>query len=624
MNEQQPGKDMAETNLEDTGTMIGREKELIEKESYDNDEETENQDANNESCESKNIDHEPVNEDSAQQEAEECNLNDIKVNKTNDANDDECGDKPNEDPNNEDNTEESDVEYDPDILAAMEASLLEAESDDDDDDDDHDENENDDVDDKGEKEKQPFMRFCNETELDSNDERSENEEDDGEVNPGELDPDDEENENEDELTLEGEPEIGETPFDMDVEDYEENPLEGENCEGYNPLDEDGIGVDETTNGFLDQINSGYNAEVHNFPETKGGTRGPYKKKRPVNDSDAEDFDPLKEKKTTPKKSKLPRGAEVYFKCNLCCFPFDTLGELKVHKYSDHEDQDKPSYLDLAEAAVAKLNRKSGVSKATILTEIMSDPSVTDHIEKARQFLNKAMRAGVQRGRLRQGQPGKKGSQSYWIVSKAQRREVLAKFNRNNKSVEFNDVDDFSNAKAHVSKPAARKVTARSYATVSITHTPKIDRTDSAPDPKNFGRGKRASKPSPRNFGEITLESSGSSDDEIAIISEKITPKTKLKLMHNQKRLPSSMVKIGNANKGKRVTANFGQKIFQQIKKPEPVAPPKEVDPFEDDEDLTCRICLNAFWYKSQILEHLKTVHSVQDPEMYLKEKKNSI
>ena len=76
---------------------------------------------------------------------------------------------------------------------------------------------------------------------------------------------------------------------------------------------------------------------------------------------------------------------------------------------------------------------------------MSDPSVTDHIEKARQFLNKAMRAGVQRGRLRQGQPGKKGSQSYWIVSKAQRREVLAKFNRNNKSVEFNDVDDFSNA-----------------------------------------------------------------------------------------------------------------------------------------------------------------------------------
>jgi len=615
MNEKQPGKDMAETNLEDTGTLIEKQKEFHN----DTNEDTENQDANNEACESKNMDHEPVNENSAQQEARECNLNENKENHTEDANDNECGDEPNEDPNNEDNTGESDVEYDPDILAAMEASLLEAESDDDEDDDD----DNDDNESKGEKEKQPIMRFCNETELDSNDERSENDEEDEDDN-GEIDvdnPDYNEDDNEDELTLEGEPEIGETPFDMDVEDYEENPLEEENGEGYDPLDEDGIGVDENTNGFLDQINSGYSAEVHNFPEQKRGPRGPYKKKRPLNDSDAEDFDPLQEKKNTPKKSRLPKGAEVYFKCNLCCFPFDTLGELKVHKFGDHEDQDKPSYLDLAEAAVIKLNRKTGVSKATILTEIMSDPSVTDHIEKARQFLNKAMRAGVQKGRLRQGQPGKKGSQSYWIVSKAQRREVLVKYNKNNKTVEFNDVDDFSNAKAAAFKPSERKVTARSYATVSIT--PKIERADSAPDPKNFGRGKRASKPSPRNFGEITLESS-ESDDEISIISEKITPKTKLKLVHNQKRLPSNMVKIGNAITGKRVTANFGKKMIQPQVKPQPAAPPKEVDPFEDDEDLTCRICLNAFWYKSQIVDHLKTVHNVQEPESFLKEKKNSI
>merc|ERR1719382_436695 len=134
------------------------------------------------------------------------------------------------------------------------------------------------------------MRFCNETELDSNDDRSENEgldndeEDTGEIDPedtGEIDPDDDENENEDELTLEGEPEIGETPFDMDVEDYEEKTLDDENGEGYDdPLDEDGIGVDENTNGFLDQINSGYSAEVLNFPEPKKrGPRGPYKKRR---------------------------------------------------------------------------------------------------------------------------------------------------------------------------------------------------------------------------------------------------------------------------------------------------------------------------------------------------------
>ena len=85
-----------------------------------------------------------------------------------------------------------------------------------------------------------------------------------------------------------------------------------------------------------------------------------------------------------------------------------------------------------------------------------------------------------------------------------------------------------------------------------------------------------------------------------------------------------MVKIGNAITGKRVTANFGKKMIQPQVKPQPAAPPKEVDPFEDDEDLTCRICLNAFWYKSQIVGHLKTVHNVQEPKSFLKEKKNSI
>lgn len=621
-----------ETKLRDEESHEKKEKELEEQELNKNEVRAENQDANNEKSDSEHVDHEPNNETPSQQKAGECNVNDITKNETNDATDYDSGDKPNEDPNNEDNTGESDVEYDPDILAAMEASLLEAESDDDDEADENDTEE------KGEKEKQPFMRFCNETELDSNDERSENgevdgidieEDDTGEIDAedtGEIDPDDE-NENEDELTLEGEPEIGETPFDMDVEDYEENPLDDENEEGYDdPLDEDGIGVDENTNGFLDQINSGYSAEVLNFPEPKKrGPRGPYKKRKPANDSDADDFDPLQENKRTPKKPRLPKGAEVYFKCNFCCFPFDTLGELKIHKYGDHEDQDKPSYLDLAEAAVVKLNRKSGVSKATILTEIMSDPSVTDHIEMARQYLNKALRAGVQKGRLKQGQPGKKGAQSYWIVSKAQRREVLVKYNKNKKAVEFNDVDDFSNPKAAVQKSFERKVTARSYTTISIT--PKVDSIDTQPDPKNFGRGKRTSRPSPRNFGEITLESSGSSssDDEIAIISEKITPKTKLKLLQNQRRHLSTMVKAGNANRGRKPNTNFGRKIIQpQVKKPQPPPPPKEVDPFEDDEDLTCRICLNAFWYKTQIVEHLKTVHSVQDPEGFLKEKKNSI
>merc|ERR1712079_533178 len=41
---------------------------------------------------------------------------------------------------------------------------------------------------------------------------------------------------------------------------------------------------------------------------------------------------------------------------------------------------------------------------------------------------------------------------------------------------------------------------------------------------------------------------------------------------------------------------------------------------DDDDDLTCRICMSSFWYKSQIVEHLSKTHSVKDPEAFIKEK----
>merc|ERR1712016_116977 len=37
--------------------------------------------------------------------------------------------------------------------------------------------------------------------------------------------------------------------------------------------------------------------------------------------------------------------------------------------------------------------------------------------------------------------------------------------------------------------------------------------------------------------------------------------------------------------------------------------------------VTCRMCLQPFWYKSQLFEHLKTVHSISDPERYEKEER---
>uniref|UniRef100_A0A0K2TZ89 C2H2-type domain-containing protein n=1 Tax=Lepeophtheirus salmonis TaxID=72036 RepID=A0A0K2TZ89_LEPSM len=42
---------------------------------------------------------------------------------------------------------------------------------------------------------------------------------------------------------------------------------------------------------------------------------------------------------------------------------------------------------------------------------------------------------------------------------------------------------------------------------------------------------------------------------------------------------------------------------------------------EEDDGLTCRLCLQSFWYKSALIEHLKTIHSISDPVRYEREER---
>lgn len=42
---------------------------------------------------------------------------------------------------------------------------------------------------------------------------------------------------------------------------------------------------------------------------------------------------------------------------------------------------------------------------------------------------------------------------------------------------------------------------------------------------------------------------------------------------------------------------------------------------DEDDGVTCRMCLQPFWYKSQLHDHLKAVHSISDPERYEKEER---
>jgi len=605
-------KTVTEDNLENSETLFkDYDTENGKVNGYDDeaDNSTKENDVNED--ESSPKEQEPVNESNETEKV----VVDPKPSPAKKENDD--GDEPNEDPNR-DGDGDSDLEMDPEIAAAMEASLLETEQMDEKD---EDEPRSDDA-------KEPLIRFCNETEVDD-----EEEDVDDPMAVDAISADDEE------LTLEGEAVTGE----MEIGGIEigtsipiSNPLEAdgnpldEDPGDYDPLVEDGCGiaVDEDTNGFLDRVNSGYMTQIHSFPELNGGKgargpRGPYKKR-----NRDEDYDPLATSAPVQKRSK-PSGTLT---CSLCHFPFPCIGELKLHRYTDHENQAKPNFLDLAEVAIGKCKTKGGVSNQRILKEILNDPMTTDSNQKAKIILNKALKFGVEKGRLKYGKPGKKATtQRYYLVKKKKDiKKVFEQFNKNKKLIEFNE-DAVRNPPKPPPKPP--RSLAPKLPGVSITKiggAPSKASHITQPDPKKFGRGKRTGS-KPTFGGEITLDSD-SSDDEIAIISEKITVKPKKKVVvvrgpaSGQKgkavtkiapkaspaarKLPSNLVKVG------------GSKPVQ-ARPVAPAAAPKRptktaFDDSDEEEDLTCKMCQSSFWFKSQLVEHLTTTHNVENPEKYFR------
>merc|ERR1719430_874115 len=142
-----------------------------------------------------------------------------------------------------------------------------------------------------------------------------------------------------------------------------------------------------------------------------------------------------------------------------------------------------------------------------------------------------------------------------------------------------------------------------------------------PDTKNYGRGKRASRPPP--LGSV-ITHSDNSDDEIAIIEEKITPKTKMRLLHKKKIL----AKGGGAKTVIRVNSAQGKQLLRKIAStgsvPKSAVTTSVTKKFDDDSDddsqLTCSICLSSFWYANQTFDHMESAHSIENPAKFIKDR----
>lgn len=436
----------------------------------------------------------------------------------------------------------------------------------------------------------------------------------------------------DQIALEGEPEIGESPFDLSV-DESGNPLASED----DPLNGNGDGNDnEGDSGFIDKINADgidEDAPLATFKFKKKRANPVYitpvnKRKRSFSGDSSEEEDEdeyipggKKAKKTKKKTSssrpkRVIKPAEVAFKCGICKFVSDTIGELKIHCHSNHKSQPKPSYLDMGEAAIMILDDKSGSSKSTILKHILSEHSavITENSKQAGKLLAVALEAGVELGRLRQGILGRKNADHFWVVCKSERRKILERWKNNKRALEHRDMGaPVGNIEENSEEFHAIKEKLNKY-NIQVTTSPKEDTL-------NYGRGKRTSKPVSKG---AAVSMQDSSDDEICVLEEKITPKTKQKILQRKKML----AKGGGAVKTIiRVNSSQGKQMLKKIAESGLVASsvtPVAKDEDEEDIQLTCPVCLSCFWYPNQTHEHMRSVHNIENPEKYILEKRAKI
>merc|ERR1712051_128339 len=124
------------------------------------------------------------------------------------------------------------------------------------------------------------------------------------------------------------------------------------------------------------------------------------------------------------------------------------------------------------------------------------------------------------------------------------------------------------------------------------------------------------------------------DDDIEIVSEKITQKTKMKIAQKKKMAkmkPKAVIKVNSAQ-GKQMLKTIAKtgKVPKSLSSSSTSSSTTSIfssssgfgdDDEEEEDNLNCPTCFSAFWYPSQTFEHMKSVHNIENPEKYMKEKK---
>ena len=77
---------------------------------------------------------------------------------------------------------------------------------------------------------------------------------------------------------------------------------------------------------------------------------------------------------------------------------------------------------------------------------------------------------------------------------------------------------------------------------------------------------------------------------------------------------------GGVLSGGKIDRNYAQMICN-LQQQQQIIPRLQLLDDEDD-GLTCRMCLQQFWYKSELLDHLKGTHSIADPDRYERDEKD--